>query len=151
MPLYHYQYVDGNGKRRSGHIEASGDQEAKSKLRLQGVIVIQLQTKTKVSKKQNLKGDNLLSFTIQLSQLVNAGVPLYESLLAIEEQTRGESYHRIILSLCEQIRSGQSLSSAMALYPDSFDRLYCGMVSAGEAVGVLGPVLEKLNLFLSAK
>lgn len=149
MPLYHYQYVDGNGKRRSGHIEANGDQEAKNKLREQGVLVTQLQAKTKVSKKQNLKGDNLLAFTIQLSQLVNAGVPLYESLMAIEEQSRGESYHRIILSLCEQIRSGLSLSAAMASYPESFDRLYCGMVSAGEAVGLLGPVLEKLNLFLS--
>lgn len=149
MPLYEYQYVDGNGKRRSGHIEANGDLEAKSKLREQGVLVTQLAAKTKVNKKQNLKGDNLVAFTIQLSQLVNAGVPLYESLMAIEEQARGESYHRIIMSLCEQIRSGQSLSVAMANYPDSFDKLYCGMVSAGEAVGVLGPVLEKLTFFLN--
>lgn len=149
MPLYHYQYVDGTGKRRSGHIEAHGDQEAKNKLREQGVLVTQLQAKNKFSKKQNLKGDSLIAFTVQLSQLVNAGVPLYESLVAIEEQARGESYHRIILSLCEQIRSGVSLSGAMASYPESFDKLYSGMVAAGEAVGVLGPVLEKLTQFLT--
>lgn len=149
MPLYHYQYVDAGGKRRSGHIEASGDQEAKNKLREQGVLVTKLQAKTKVSKKQNLKGESLIAFTVQLSQLVNAGVPLYESLTAIEEQVRGESYHRIILSLCEQIRSGVSLSGAMNNYPESFDKLYCGMVAAGEAVGVLGPVLEKLTQFLT--
>ncbi len=149
MPLYHYQYVDGSGKRRSGHIEAHGDQEAKNKLREQGLLVTQLQAKNKINKKQNLKGEGLIAFTVQLSQLVNAGVPLYESLIAIEEQARGESYHRIILSLCEQIRSGVSLSSAMSSYPDSFDKLYCGMVAAGEAVGVLGPVLEKLTHFLT--
>ncbi len=149
MPLYQYQYVDAQRKRKSGVIEAQSDREAKEKLREQGVLVTQLQIKTKVSKKQNLKGDNLLAFTVQLSQLINAGVPLYESLIAVEEQARGESYHRIILSLCEQIRTGMSLSNAMAAYPDSFDRLYCGMVAAGEAVGALGPVLEKLTYFLS--
>ena len=149
MPLYQYQYVDSLGKRRSGAIEAQGDREAKQKLREQGVLITQLQAKSKVSKKQNLKGDNLLAFTVQLSQLINAGVPLYESLIAIEEQSRGDSYHRVILSLCEQIRSGSSLSAAMAAYPESFDKLYCGMVAAGEAVGALGPVLEKLTQFLS--
>jgi len=149
MPLYHYNYVDVIGKRRSGQIEAHGDQEAKSKLREQGVLVTHLQAKHKFNKKQNLKGENLIAFTIQLSQLVNAGVPLYESLMAIEEQARGESYHRVILSLCEKIRSGVSLSVAMSGYPESFDKLYYGMVAAGEAVGLLGTVLEKLTHFLT--
>lgn len=149
MPLYQYQYVDSSGKRRSGAVEAQGDREAKQKLREQGILVTRLQAKSKVNKKQNLRGDNLLAFTVQLSQLLNAGVPLYESLTAIEEQARGDSYHRVILSLCEQIRSGSSLSTAMGTYPESFDKLYCGMVAAGEAVGVLGPVLEKLTQFLS--
>lgn len=149
MPLYQYQYVDSSGKKRSGSIEAQGDQEAKRRLRDQGVLVTSLQAKNKISRKQNLKGDNLLAFTVQLSQLVNAGVPLYESLTAIEEQARSDSYHRVILGLCEQIHSGASLSTAMGSYPDSFDKLYCGMVAAGEAVGTLGPVLEKLSLFLS--
>jgi general secretion pathway protein F/type IV pilus assembly protein PilC len=149
MPLYQYQYVDTQGKRRSGAIEAQGDREAKSQLREQGVLVTQIQIKNKMSRKQNLKGDNLLAFTVQLSQLINAGVPLYESLMALEEQARGDAYHRVILSLCEQIRAGTSLSAAMAAYPESFDKLYCGMVAAGEAVGTLGPVLEKLTYFLA--
>jgi general secretion pathway protein F/type IV pilus assembly protein PilC len=149
MPVYQYQYVDSLGKRKSGAIEAQGDREAKEKLREQGVLITQLQVKNRVNKKQNLKGDHLLAFTVQLSQLINAGVPLYESLIAIEEQSRGDAYHRIILSLCEQIRSGTSLSAAMGAYPESFDQLYCGMVAAGEAVGALGPVLEKLSQFLS--
>jgi general secretion pathway protein F/type IV pilus assembly protein PilC len=149
MPLYQYQYVDAHGKRKTGSIEAQGDREAKDKLREQGVLVTQLQVKNKISRKQNLKGDHLLAFTVQLSQLINAGVPLYESLMALEEQARGDSHHRIILSLCEQIRAGTSLSTAMGAYPESFDKLYCGMVAAGEAVGALGPVLEKLTHFLA--
>ncbi|MBA2368501.1 MAG: type II secretion system F family protein [Candidatus Protochlamydia sp.] len=149
MPLYQYHYVDGQRKKRSGMIDALNEREAKLKLRDQGLLVTRIEAKSKVRSRQNLKGDSLVSFTVQLSQLVNAGIPLYESLNAIEEQSRGESYHRIVLSLCEQIRAGVSLSTAMGTYPDSFDKLYCGMVSAGEAVGTLGPVLEKLTHFLA--
>lgn len=149
MPLYQYQYVDSSGKRRSGSIEAQGDREAKDKLREQGFLITGLQAKTKISKKQNLKGDDLLAFTVQLSQLINAGVPLYESLTAIEEQSRSDPYHRVILGLCEQIRSGTPLSASMNNFPESFDKLYSGMVAAGEAVGTMGPVLEKLSHFLA--
>lgn len=149
MPVYQYQYVDTQGKKRSGLIEALGEREAKEKLRGQGYLLTHLTAQVKVKGKQNLKGDNLQAFTVQLSQLVNAGVPLYESLVAIEEQSRSEPFHRIILSLCDQIKMGVSLSNAMANYPDSFDKLYCSMVSAGEAVGTLGPVLEKLTYLLN--
>lgn len=149
MPLYQYQYVDGQGKRKSGLIEAQGDREAKTKLREQGFLITHLSIKTKINSRQNLKGDQLVAFTVQLSQLLNAGIPLYESLLAIEEQVRGESYHRIILSLCEQIKSGVALSTAMGNYPESFDKLYCAMIAAGEAVGALGSVLEKLTQLLN--
>jgi general secretion pathway protein F/type IV pilus assembly protein PilC len=149
MPIFQYQYVDTLGKRRSGIVEAQGEREAKDKLREQGLLVTQLTSKMRISGKQNLKGDHLMAFTVQLSQLVNAGIPLYESLVAIEEQSRGESYHRIVLSLCEQIKMGISLSNAMNAYPESFDKLYSSMVSAGEAVGALGPVLEKLTQLLA--
>lgn len=149
MPVYQYQYVDASGKKKSGTAEAGGDKEIKQRLRDQGFLIVKLEIKEKTKKKQSLKGDNLLAFTVQMSQLINAGIPLYESLTALEEQSRGDSYHPIILGLCEQIRSGTSLSAAMGAYPESFDRLYSGMVAAGEAVGALGPVLEKISLFLS--
>lgn len=149
MPLYQYQYADGKGKKRSGLIEAQTEREAKEKLREQGLFILQLSLKKGMTYRQNLKGDNLLTFTVLLAQLVNAGIPLYESLIAIEEQTRGEPFHRVILSVCEQVKSGVSLSTAMGSYPASFDKLYCAMIEAGEAAGALGPVLEKLNQLLT--
>lgn len=149
MPLYQYQAFDANGKRKKGLIEAQGEREAKDKLREMGVMVTNLAVKASMTSRQNLKGESLMAFTLQLSQLVGAGVPLYESLLAIEEQCRNEPYHRIVLSLCEQIKAGASLSQAMSAYPDSFNKLYCSMITAGEAVGVLDVVLEKLALLLS--
>lgn len=149
MPLYQYQALDHQGKKQKGIIEASAEREAKDKLRAQGLMVSQLGLKKEGSSKENLKGETLVAFTLQLGQLVNSGVPLYESLMAIEEQCRNEHYHRVLLSLCEQIKAGSKLSEAMAQFPDSFDKLYCSMIAAGEAVGALDVVLEKLTSFLA--
>lgn len=149
MPLFHYQAIDSLGKKKNGFIEAQSERDAKSILRDQGVMVSQLATQAAVSGKQNLKGENLLTFTMQLSQLISAGVPLYESLVTLEEQYRTESFHRIILSLCDQIKSGGKLSEAMAHFPDSFDKLYRAMIAAGESVGALDVVLSRLSHFLS--
>lgn len=148
MPLYNYEAIDTSGKKRAGLIEAQSEKEAKEKLRTQGAMVKKLTLRTSVSRKQNLKGEVIVAFTLQLSQLLNAGVPLYEGLLALEEQYRGEACHRVILSLCEQIKAGQSLSQAMGNFPDSFDKLYRAMVTAGESVGALDIVLEKLSQLL---
>ncbi len=149
MPMYHYQALDLNGKKQSGYIEAQTEREAKSILREQGSMVTKIEVKSKVSTKQNLRGDSLMAFTLQLSLLLNAGVPLYESLVALEEQARGENYHRIILSLCEQIKGGASLSQSMSSFPDSFDKLYRAMITAGESVGAVDIVLEKLAQLLT--
>lgn len=149
MPLYQYQAVDPSGKKRKGFIEAQSERDAKETLRDQGVLVSALAVKKGASSKENLKGDSLLAFTMQLSQLVSAGVPLYQSLMALEEQYRKEPFHRIILSLCEQIKSGTPLSQAMSSFPDSFNKLYCSMIAAGESAGALSVVLERLGSLLA--
>ena len=81
-----------------------------------------------------------MTFTMQLNQLLDAGIPLYESLSALEELYRSEPFHTIFLSLCEQIKAGIPLSQAMAGYPLSFNKLYCSMIAAGTASGALNVV-----------
>lgn len=149
MPVYHYVALDDKGKRRKGFIDASNEIEAKQKLRDQGVLVTSLGVTAGLKRKQNLSTENLLSFTTMLTQLVSAGIPLYESLLTVEEQMRSEPYHRIILSLTEQVKSGSTLSNAMKNFPESFSRLYIAMIGAGEASGALPVVLLRLNQFLA--
>ncbi len=148
MPTYRYQAIDSKGTRRTGVIEGINENEAKEILRNQDLMVTQLSEKKGLSSRENLKGDELVAFTMQLSQLISAGLPLYESLQAMEAQYRGDSTHRVIMSICNQIKAGTPLSVAMAAYPKSFDKLYCALVSAGEAVGALGTVLERLSVLL---
>ena len=148
MPLYRYQALDSVGNKRSGLMEAISEGEAKERLRSQDLMITSLTERKGVSSKENLKGENLVAFTLQVSQLLEAGVPLYQTMVALEEQYRDSPAHRIVMSLGNQIKAGTPLSEAMKMYPDTFDRLYRAMVSAGEAVGALGPVLERLGHFL---
>lgn len=151
MVIYRYQAIDSKGNRRTGVVEGLSPTEAKETLRGQDLMVTQLVEKKGLSSRENLKGDELVAFTLQLSQLINAGLPLYESILAMEQQYRGEATHRIVMSIGNQIKAGTPLSTAMGMYPASFDRLYCALVAAGEAVGALGDVLERLGDLLAAQ
>lgn len=149
MPLYHYKAIGRDGKSKSGYIDAHSEVEARGLLREQGVMLKTLSTKTSSWSSQDLKGDRLMTFTIQLAQLVSARVPLYQSLATLEEQYRHDPTHRVFLGLCDQIKAGTSLSEAMKSFPQSFDNLYCSMVAAGEAVGSLDVVLNRLSHLLS--
>lgn len=149
MVLYRYQAIDRSGKKQSGIVEGGSDKEAKQRLRDQGLMVTSLDVKTGGASKEDIKGEHLVAFTLQLSQLLNAGVPLFECLQTMEEQYRNESYHRVIVSLSNQIREGTPLSKAMESFPGTFSRIYCALVSAGEAVGALNVVLTKLVQLLT--
>jgi general secretion pathway protein F len=148
MALYQYKAIDQKGSKQNGSLEAANEKEARNKLRSRGLMVTSLDVKLRTSSRINLTGDNLLAFTLQLSQLVNAGVPLYESLLTIEEQYRQEGFHRVLVGLCDKIKRGASLSEAMGAYPESFDKLYRTMVAAGEAAGALGLILNSVHVLL---
>ena len=156
MVLFHYRYIDQKGKKKSGMIDAEGITDAKEKLRSQKTLVLSLEERKKGGtkrlfqrKKDQLSGEYLITYTTQLSQLLIAGMPLYESLLSLEEQYRDEPFHPIILSLCDQIKKGSPLSEAMGRFPNTFNRLYCSMIAAGESVGALDTTLEKLALLLA--
>lgn len=148
MALFQYQALDERGKKKNGLIEAHSDREAKAVLREQGVMITKMTAKSTASANNGFSGAALQTFTVQLSQLVNAGIPLYESLVALEEQYRNESFHQVILSLCEQIKAGSSLSEAMANYPGSFDKLYRAMISA--VLGFCPSPAIKLKISFSA-
>lgn len=147
--LYHYTSIDTSGKKHRGLLEAVSLQEAKKKLRSRGIVLLTITAKRKRLGKVRLAGTSLVTFTTQLSELLRAGIPLYESLLSLEEQARKEPYHPILLSLCEQIHEGGSLSAAMESFPDSFDGLTRALVAAGETVGALDQTLAKLSQLLT--
>ncbi len=149
MAIYTYKAFTPQGKKTTGSIEAVSEQEAKEKIRQMHLLLASLTPQSKAHKKQQLSTDTLLIFTSQLAQLLAAKIPLYESLLALEEQSRHESYHPVVLGLTERIKRGSSLSQAMQEFPESFSILYRALIAAGEAIGNLELSLNRLNGFLT--
>lgn len=148
MAVFHFKALNAQRKKCSGTFEAFSEKEARESLRAQGLMLTHLKVKKTHLGAACLNGQELLGFTLQLSQLLEAGIPLYESLLALEEHTRGEKWHGIILRLCNQVKEGKALSQACSLFPKSFDRLYVSMIKAGEATGTLGAVCTRLHSLL---
>lgn len=153
--LFSYQYIDSKGHKKKGSLDVPSIVEAKEKLRSQGLIVLSLvevtgQRRLIFKKKETtLHPEILITFTTQLSQLLTAGMPLYESLVTLEEQYAQEKFQPLLTTLCDQIKGGSSLSEAMGRFPKVFNLLYCSMVAAGESVGTLNSALEKLALLLA--
>lgn len=147
MPLYSYEGIDSAKRRQRGLLEAENEKEIKEKLRAQNLIVLSISLKHGRSK-YRLSKEGVIAFTRELADLLSSSLPLYESLLSLEEKHRGEKNHALYLALSERIKEGDSLKVALRAYPDIFSPFYLAMVESGEAVGNLGEALTRLADFL---
>ena len=91
---------------------------------------------------------DIMIFARQFSTMINAGVSLVRSLGIMAQQSESKSLRVILTEVKDNVEQGQSLSEAMSRYPTVFDNLFCGMIKAGEAGGVLDAVLLRVAGFL---
>jgi len=89
----------------------------------------------------------LTQFTVQLSTLQDAGLPIVSCLKILEGQLPKGGFKNTLIAVTDDVESGASLSEALAKHPRSFDGLYVNMVRAGEAGGVLDVILARLASF----
>lgn len=151
MTVFSYKAFTKKQKKQQGVVNANNRQEALDSLRKQGMMVIHIQALEKSSLQCHLQNENLINFTKQTAQMLHAGIPLYESLLSIEEQNKGEKFHPILIHLCDAIKRGVPLSKAMEAFPKSFNKLYRSLVKSGESSGTLGETLKGLAKLLSQR
>jgi general secretion pathway protein F len=144
MPLYRYSAVSLDGKTIKGVIDADSLMVAKDRLRKQQILVTTVVSLPNKQDQLSLSQQLLLSFTRELAQLLKAGLPLYESLLTIEEKYRRNKAHPLFLDLCDHLKEGASLSNALKRYPATFDRIYLSMVQVAEQSGNLATVFDQL-------
>jgi len=144
MPIFRYRALTETGKRVGGVIDADSFDLAKEKLKREKVLVTKLSA---ISRKKEiaLGPPLLLAFTRELEQLLKAGLPLYESLLTVEEKYRRHRSHSLLLDLCDKLKGGALLSNALKGYSKSFDSIYISMVQAGEKTGSLDWAFAQLR------
>ncbi|MCS6996713.1 MAG: type II secretion system F family protein [Casimicrobiaceae bacterium] len=162
MTLFAYQAVRTDGVPVSAQIDAPSEREAIERVREQGLILISLVPAAQVIlapgradsawlsrllRSRRVTQAQIVATTRDLANLVGAGLPLdraFELLVSLAE-TRPLAV--LLQDLRDRVRSGQSLSQALAEHPKHFDRLYVNLVRAGEASGTLGPTLARLAEF----
>lgn len=158
MPKFKYVGFTAEGKKVESDVEADNIRDARKLLRRQNIRATKINAPSlfEIDLAQFLvdKGltppfgrAELMRFTRQLSILINAGVPILESLDILQRQEQNASLKRVVKSIAFQVEEGKSLYDSMTAQP-GFDRLYCSLVRAGEAAGILDSILVKLAEFL---
>ena len=104
----------------------------------------------KKAKKYKLPLGELAIFTQQLSALLTAGLPLVQSLEALQDQTEDACFKIVIRDVRMDIASGNSFSSSVKKFPRVFPSLFISMVEAGEASGALAEILGKVALYFES-
>jgi type IV pilus assembly protein PilC len=157
MAVFSYKGFDKSGKPLSGSIEAAGKDAAADLLRKSGLTVISLNEKKGdidlkfiddyLKKLTKVKTNDLVMITIQLANMLDAGIPLPTALNTLVEQTENARLKEAIADIYSEIKEGKSFSESLAKHNDIFSNLFINMVAAGEVSGNLDEVLKRLATF----
>ena len=155
MAAFMYQARDGKGRSVSGTLEAMDAQSAASVLVDKGLLVLSMQQvsargRLGRGRGRKIKPTDLEVFTRQLATMMDAGLPLVQSLTALAEETDNHAFKKILHDVTEKVESGFAFSEALAAHPKIFTTLYISMVQAGEASGLLAEILDRVAAYLEA-
>ncbi|MSQ63505.1 MAG: type II secretion system F family protein, partial [Betaproteobacteria bacterium] len=137
---------DKGGKTVRGEMRAAGENMVQASLRRQGVTVSRV-------KKQKLGGGGSVSdkdvalFTRQMATMMKAGVPLLQAFDIVSKGASNPAVARLLVEIKTEVETGSSLAQAFRKYPLYFDTLYCNLVAAGEAAGILEALLDRLAIY----
>jgi type IV pilus assembly protein PilC len=99
-------------------------------------------------KAKSVPAKNLAVFTRQFSVMIDAGLPLVQCLDILGNQEEHKYFAQVILQTRTDVEGGMSLAEAMKRHPKCFDTLFCNMIAAGEAGGILDTILKRLAVYI---
>ncbi|GJL74089.1 type II secretion system F family protein [Nitrosomonas sp.] len=142
---FSWEGKDKNGKQIKGEMSAAGSVVVTSALRRQGIKV------TKV-KKTNQSGGKVTDkditlFTRQLATMMKSGVPLLQAFDIVGKGHSNRALSKLLMDIKTDVETGSNLADAFRKYPLYFDQLFCNLVGAGEAAGILDTLLDRLATY----
>ena len=155
MPAYTFEALQADGKTRKGVIEADTAKSARSLLRGQALVPLNVEPVAGGSGAEGLlskpimggrtfNSTQLAIWTRQLAGLVASGLPLERSLTALADEAEDDRQRNLIAALRSEVNAGSPLAKAMMQHPREFSQVYTAVIAAGEQGGHLGTVLERL-------
>ncbi len=141
---YTWEGKDKAGKSIKGEMRAAGIEVVNSTLRRQGIRVTKV-AKTKSSGSINDKDITL--FTRQLATMMKSGVPLLQAFDIVGKGHSNPAVGKLLMDIKLDVETGSSLANAFRKFPLYFDALFCNLVAAGEAAGILDTLLDRLATY----
>ncbi|MCK4257725.1 MAG: type II secretion system F family protein [Halanaerobiales bacterium] len=153
MIEYKYQAVDRAGRNQKGTIAAESVEQATYKIKNEmGLLPVDISEQVaKFRLNRRIGGSKksfVLTFTQQMSNLLNSGIQVDEALTILIQLTDQLDFREKIEEIQRELQGGSDLSQALSKYPDMFDETYISMVRAGESGGVLGKCLQRLSDYM---
>lgn len=146
--LFLWEGTNKRGAKLSGEISAFNSTLAKAQLRKQGINPKKIRQKTPSMfarfKTGKVKSLEITIFTRQLSTLINAGIPIVQSLDILSRSTVNAHLQMLLTDVKSDVESGTPLSQAMRKKPKHFNDLYCNLIATGEHSGSLDHMLERI-------
>ncbi|OBS30228.1 type II secretion system protein F [Tepidimonas fonticaldi] len=145
--VFEWEGKDRNGKAVKGEMRAVGEAQVQAQLRRQGIVVQKVKRRRLASAKR-IKPKDIAIFTRQLATMMKAGVPLLQAFDIVGRGNPNPSVARLLYEIRTDVETGTSLSAAFRKHPAYFNSLYCNLVEAGEAAGILEDILDRLSTYL---
>lgn len=148
--IFEYEGNDKAGRRISSEITSRSLPYAKKTLAAQGITVLKIRRKpTSIfERKGKVRNSDITLFSRQVATMVQAGVPLVQSLSIIAEGTVNPAMASLVSKIRIDLETGSSFSVALRKYPKHFGELFCNLVAAGETAGALDTILERIAVYL---
>ena len=144
--VFEWEGKDRNGKIMRGEMRAGGEALVGATLRRQGILVQKVK-KRRTTGGSSIKQKDIAIFTRQLATMMKAGVPLLQAFDIVARGSPNPRLTRMLTDIRSDVETGTSLSAAFRRHPLQFDALYCNLVEAGEAAGILEQLLDRLATY----
>jgi type IV pilus assembly protein PilC len=143
-----YRWVgqDRAGKTVRGEMQASGEAQVNAVLRRQGIKVVEVK-KQRLGRGGSVSEKDITLFTRQLATMMKSGVPLLQSFDIVGKGHANPAVARLLMTIKSDVETGMNLKQAFEKHPLHFDALFCNLVGAGEAAGILESLLDRLATY----
>ena len=145
--IFEWEGKDRHGKQVRGEIRAVGENQIQATLRRQGILPTKIK-KRRMRSGKRIRPKDIAIFTRQLATMMKAGVPLLQAFDIVGRGNANTSVTKLLNDIRTDVETGTSLSGAFRKYPMYFDNLYCNLVEAGEAAGILEALLDRLATYM---
>ena len=142
---YAWEGKDKTGKRVKGEMRAPGEANVSAHLRRQGISDLKVKRARRSTQKVTEKDITL--FTRQLATMMKSGVPLLQAFDIVGKGHSNPSVSRLLMDIKTDVETGSSLQQAFKKYPLYFDELFCNLIGAGEAAGILDSLLDRVATY----